>query len=151
MIKYFFAALLSVPALAAGLEGEYIREDGSVGSLAALSAQKPVVLVFSSRTCYWCTVQGKSFVSALKGLDPSNVKIITLLVGASSAQAAAYKSQHNYSWEVSIPKSTATFKSYCPNGGVPCTIVSFPGHPPRPFVEGARTASYFQSITGKWE
>ena len=113
----------------ASLTGSFVGFDGKASDLESFQ-EKPVVLVFAQDLCSDCYDEHEAWIGSLQDpkLSPGNVHIITVLVGATNADATAWQQDVKAPWTVGIDSGLELYKSYFGDSfGTPALVVGLPG------------------------
>lgn len=130
------------------LKGSYMSLEGGE---VAIPEDRPVVLSVSSLTCYACNLEAKEWATGLRGKNPQNVTVITVMLEDELGDISQWKNQKGANWNVGSDINKALYQSYCPAHLVPCTMVQMPGKNLIRFVPGVVTKEQIEITTGKWE
>jgi hypothetical protein len=141
------------PALAQAhrLDGRVGAIDGSWLELGDFS-DRPAVLVFSQDTCAVCGHEADTLRDALApaAQAPTNIHLITILVGAVAQDAQDWKQEHRVPWTVATDPDASVFAQYCVGTTVPCNVVFLPGQGIVLSRNAAMTPDDLKALTGPW-
>jgi hypothetical protein len=113
----------------------------------------PMVIVFAQDTCTTCRAETLEFRDSLaaRTREPSQIKLVTILVGATADDAVDWKETNQVPWTVAIDGGDLLFRRYCGGGKVPCTLVQLPDKGIVLQKVGASSVAEIKEITGDWE
>jgi hypothetical protein len=137
----------------ASLTGRFVGLDSKTKNLESFEG-KPVVLVFAQDLCSDCYDEHEAWIGSLKDskLAPENVHIITVLVGATNADATAWQKDVKAPWTVGIDNKLALYKSYFGDAfGTPALVVGVPGKGVQYKHIGITKRTKVEEFTGAWE
>jgi hypothetical protein len=120
--------------------------------LEELSA-RPTILVFGQDLCAVCGHEADALVASLSvaGLEPSRVRLVSILVGASPEDARDWKADHRVPWSVGMDPDSTVFASYCAERTVPCNVVFVPGQGIVMNQNSPTTPEELRLLTGPWD
>jgi hypothetical protein len=136
------------------LSGGFSLLDGSRTDLNTFEGSKPTVVYFVSDTCTVCSEETEEIVKKLGSKPfPSNVNLVSIVVGAIREDAAGWKESHTVGWPVGFqaPSENASLlRQYCPAVQTPCVVVSTP-EKGVVFAENGRVPfEKITALTGEW-
>lgn len=146
------------PKVGVPLEGSFSLLTGGQENLATSSALVPSVVYFVSDTCTTCAAEADALVSYLKEKSlvpaPTNVKITSIVVGATKEDAQDWSEAHSVSWTVGYQtpdQNASLLRQYCPLIQTPCVVVSTPQKGVVFAKIGAVKIEEIISETGEWK
>lgn len=137
----------------ASLRGTFIDLDTKIQNLEKLT-DKPLVLVFAQDLCSDCYEEHETWINSLKqaNISPENVHIVTVLVGATQADATAWHADVKAPWTVGIDDKLKLYKSYFGDAfGTPALVVGVPGKGIVYRHIGITKRAKVEEFTGAWE
>lgn len=116
---------------------------------------KTTVVFFASDTCQVCAQEAEIFRDEInsRGGIPSNVDLLTIVVGAFAEDAADWKDIYDVPWKVGFqaPEENASLlRQYCPAVQTPCTVVYRPDQGVIFAKNGEVSPAQIQALTGDW-
>ncbi len=137
----------------ASLAGTFIGLDSKTVDLESFT-EKPVVLVFAQDLCSDCYEEHEAWIGSLNdaNVNPENVHIVTVLVGATQDDAAAWQADVKAPWKVGIDDKLSLYKSYFGDAfGTPALVIGVPGKGVAYKHIGITKRSKVEEYTGGWE
>lgn len=131
--------------------GEIASSDGSALQLQNYSQQNLVVM-FAQFFCEVCKKEAHDLAQSLGAgfQEPSNAKLITIVISSSPAKAAAWKETQKVPWTVASIPNNFLLKKYCPEGLTPCTVIQKPGKGVVFIQQGEVTPQEIKNHVGPW-
>jgi hypothetical protein len=117
----------------------------------SLDRKKTTLLIFGQDTCNVCGEETERILASLQnGELPTQINIVTILIGATELDALDWQEMFEVSWPVGYDTTGAHFKDLCPEDTVPCLIVNRPDKGIVLRHHGAMSIDEIKEYTGQW-
>lgn len=132
-------------------EGKVQLTDGSVISLEGSS--KPTFLIFASDFCSICSEEARELAALFKerGGLPTNVRVLTVLIGAHPEDTNAWITSHGVIWPTGVDEGDSLFRSLCAVQQTPCAVTHHPATNRTSVRNGRLQMEDIEKETGRWE
>ncbi|MBF0300391.1 MAG: redoxin domain-containing protein [Oligoflexia bacterium] len=111
---------------------------------------KNTILLFGQIYCGSCNEEAQTILHSLinQTVAPTNVHLVSILVGATTDEADWWKTYYQIPWPVVIDLDTSVLTSLCPKRVVPCIVIHKPSEGIVLRKIGSMSVSEIENISG---